>query len=152
MKSYVMHDRLTPQNVRLALDYVPTVGDVIESTAGEYGTPARWRVVRVEPLNVPGSYDVFCTDAEVAKPLPSFLWSDGDLYIRVTETRYAAPADLRKPAYWVTCSKLDPSIELPEAVLPVTNDADYELWREWWYLPGKAGYFADWLKERKARS
>ncbi len=146
MKSYVMHDRLTPQNVRLTLDYVPAVGDVIESN----DIPARWRVVRVEPIpRALDAYNVLCTDAE---PLPPFLWSEGDLYIRVTETRYAAPADLRKPAYWVTCSKLDPSIELPEAALPVTNDADYELWEEWWHLPGKAGYFADWLKERKARS
>ncbi len=147
MKSYVMHDRLTPWNVRLTLDYVPTVGDVIESNEGEYDTPARWRVVRVVPQTRAFVYNVFCTDAE---PLPPFLWSDGDLYIRVTETHYAGPADLRKPAYWVAYSKLE-AIEFPETGLPVTNDADYELWREWWHLPGKADYFVNWLKERKAQ-
>lgn len=86
------------------------------------------------------------------KELPPFLWSDDDLYIRVTETRYATPGDLRKPHFWLTCDQLDKPLSMSESQNLPRNDADFALFEEWQELPfTEAPYFGIWLAERKAK-
>jgi len=86
------------------------------------------------------------------EPLPPFLWADDDLYIRVTETRYAAPGDLRKPYYWLTYDQLERPLALPESQNLPRTDADYALYEEWYALPHDvAPYFGLWFEERKAK-
>lgn len=64
---YFMHDRLTPDTVRAALNLpeFPQVGDVLDfPESGYMGAPARWRVKRVDRHSGGRSATVFTTDAE----------------------------------------------------------------------------------------
>lgn len=63
---YLVHDKLTPNNVRAVLDVdeLPRVGDILDlPDAGFNGAPTRWTVSLVEPIAGHDSATVYCTDA-----------------------------------------------------------------------------------------
>lgn len=70
---YLIHDQLTPGNVRATLDVdeLPVVGDVLDlPEPGFNGEPARWKwkVSLIEPISGANSATVYCTDAPKDSP------------------------------------------------------------------------------------